>query len=282
MSANQYTSVYPSAVDVLSGPVSDVALLWADPNREQFKAVTAEVSRTVRRVERVRNLPSIASGSGLAIGYLGENGHSEDVANPGDDRLRVSDGAERHEIQELALGVPEAGLLVATANPLDEDLLAGVDDRRVRGVDPADFSTRAAIPSELTVAANDWPTTALSARQDQGLVRVDAPNDEGGLNRIGIGFLNTTANSITPTVNVYGLTYRISAISEAETAKNVLFGNTNRPTRRLMYGGLESFSPGLPDDWESGVLELEASDIGAVVRETAQQAPAPRRAPGGD
>ena len=258
--SNQYTSGYKNILDVMSREMDNIVLLNSQPANQTFQVWAFSINQVMRRVERIDNLPALGDGEALDLGYFGENGHSADpnVADPGDDLLRI-EAEETETIEELGIGVGPDNVYVGVESPPGAPLL-GVRGDRARGFDSDDFPTRGAIPSQYTRTNDNIPTTALAATDEQGIIRVDS--SENGRNRTYVGFYNDSGGQVTPSVDVFGASYKVTNIADRETIRDILFGNGYK-RRVLTWGGLDNTSPNIPAGWEG--VQVNSEDVRAAM-----------------
>lgn len=250
---------------VQSRETDNIALLYGRNRSNSWQAIGLKVNQVARRIERISNLPTLAPGEELDLGYFGEQGHEQDVNVPGDDRLRIGDDYDEMLI-EYGIGVRPSGVLVAVESPSDA-LIAGLVDDRTRGYDASgggksNLDDFASVRSEHTVTPQGIPTTALSPTPEQGLFRVDTEND--GTNPMRFGFVNHREDDAPLEALAYGATYRVSAITDPQTVRDMVFGNGIR-RRVVTYGGLENDRPNLPPEWEPGVVEVDVNEARRAV-----------------
>jgi hypothetical protein len=244
--------------EVQSRETDNIALLFGRNQTNAYQALGLKISRVNRRIERITNLPTLSPGEELDLGFLGEQGHEQDVATPGDDSLRVGDDFDEMLI-EYGIGFRPSGVLIAVESPSDS-LISGLVDDRTRGYDAtgggkSNLEDFASVRSEHTVTEQGIPTTALSATPNQGLFRVDTEND--GTNPMRFGFLNHREDDAPLEAVAYGATYRVTPITNTQTVRDMVYGNNLR-RRVVTYGGLENERPNLPPEWEAGVVQLDA------------------------
>lgn len=105
---------------IITIPTSDASRINAGgsqirTNRAYFFKVTKEQ----RLYWEYTQLPSIGAGNNLNFGYLGENGHPDDVNNPGDDIFRLEN--DDFKVYHFGLGTDQSDLRVyekvAPSNP---------------------------------------------------------------------------------------------------------------------------------------------------------------------
>lgn len=249
---NEYTSTYRSINEVLSEELDNLVLLYGNSQDDLFNALGFRIIRTQRRIERLTQTFTLAAngnaGDSLDFGRLGENGHAQDVSNPGDDILQVFEDRER-SLLEWGISVDVDGVLTGVESPSGKPVL-GVSDasNRTRGWDPEEFDSYGAVLSDYTRAdaPDPIPTTALSPSHDQGLFRIDS--DESGRNSMRFAFLNTTGSQVTVDITAIGKRYVVTPIKDEQTLRQMVRGEGVK--RRLAtWGGLGNTSPNLPSPW---------------------------------
>lgn len=258
-----YDSEYPAIHDVTSRELSNLVLLYGTSTLGVYRALGFHVTRTQRRTQYVPNEPTISASSTLGFGYLGENGHSQatGVTDPGDDVLAIEERMPS-TIIEYGIAVEPNDLYVGIENPTGAPLL-GINPQSDRGrqYDETVLDQYGSVQSDYTsIESPDGtepiPTTALSNKREQGIVRIDSR--QNGENRIRLAFKNTTNGDITPDITAIGRTYRVDPITDPATVKNLLRDDT---TRVLSYGGFENTNPNLPPDWQSATVRLDAGEL---------------------
>lgn len=262
---------------VTSREGDNIVLLYGDSNDGEWNALAFKTNQINRRTQRVTNLPTLSPGGSLNFGFLGENGHSQDVSSPGKDQLRI--GGNRNEmLVEYGVAVNPAGVLVGVENPADEPITGVIDADRLRGYAPdntnaSDFSTFGSVRSSLTRTRRGTPTTALSASKEQGIFRFDRNEDD--FNNIYFGFKNVREDDAPLEVLAHGAAYRVTAITDTQVVRDMVRGDGY--TRRLAtYGGLGNTKPKLPTKWRDGVVTITADAVRSAVSGTGG-----RRANGG-
>lgn len=271
---NQYESAYPAIWDVVSSYMDNLVVLAGTRGDQTYSAWAFQVNQINRRTEFINDLPTIANGADLPLGFFGESGHSQDVASPGDDRIRITDD-HAETIMELGIAVSPDDFLVIAQNPRQEAPIIGNDDdtEAIGGsfdtVDPggADIVqggfggvrsewTRIGIPGGETV-----PTTALSPTSSQGLIKIATAKDE---NHIRVGFVNNSGEDIQPRVTVVGTRYRVMNVTDEQLARDMVFGE-GMPRRVVHWGGLNNQSDRTtPDAWTE--LRLDEQDVEQMLR----------------
>lgn len=254
--SNEYASDYKGILDVLSREMDNIVLLTGDSNNNEFRVWAFSINQVNRRAEYITNLPDLSPGSTLSLGYFGENGHSEDsnVSDAGDDLLRIEDFHDE-TIEEFGIAVEPDDVLVGAENPPGAPIL-GVQGGRARGFDADDFSNRGAVRSQFTRTVNGLPTTALSATDEQGLIRIDSADN--GRNRTYVGFKNVGEQTAPLQATVYGNTYRVTNVTDSQVIRDMLFGDGYK-RRVLTWGGIKNQNPNIPDAWSG--LEVSGDDI---------------------
>jgi len=260
---NQYESVYPAITDVTSRERDNIVLLHGNSNENVYNALGFQVSRVQRRIERVTNQVSLApsgdAGDSVGFGFIGENGHSQTVGDPGDEVFRIDTGRSS-TIVEYGVAVDQDNVLVAVQNPNGETVMGLREgSSRARGFGPDDFPTRGAVESvnTRTGGTHDVPTTALSETEDQGLVRIDSR--EGGANYFAFAFKNQANGAQNVTMTAMGTTYEVRPVTNTERVLDMVSGQVNR--RLLTYGGWGNTRPNLPAEWYDHRVEVGPADL---------------------
>lgn len=251
---------------VLSREVDNIVLMFGSSSDETWKAHAFKVNQVNRRIERINNLPTLEPGGSLDFGYMGDDGHSQDVNSPGRDRLRVGD--DRNEtLVEYGIAVKPHGVLVGIENPADATVTGVIDADRLRGFAPQaansnDFNTYGSVRSESTHTDHGIPTTALSPTNQQGVFRFDKAEDER--NNIYAGFYNTREDEASLEVVAHGAAYKVTHVDDTQVTRDMAFGDGyNR--RVATYGGLANTRPRRPDSWLSGEAEITAAEARRAV-----------------
>jgi hypothetical protein len=246
--------------DVQSRETDNLALLFGRNQTNAYQAIGLKISRVNRRIERITNLPTLGPGEELDLGFLGEQGHEQDVATPGDDKLRIDDDFDEMLV-EYGIGFRPSGVLVAVESPSDS-LISGIVGDRTRGYDAtgggkSNLEDFASVRSEHTVTEEGIPTTALSPTPNQGLFRIDTEND--GTNPMRFGFKSHREDDAPLEALAYGATYRVTPITDRQAVEDMVYGNQMR-RRVVTYGGIENERPNIPPEWEESVVILGSED----------------------
>jgi hypothetical protein len=260
-SNHQYDSAYPAITDVLSEPFSNLVLVYGGRSGAVATAVAFQVGRTIRRVQRVSNPPTIVAGDTLDYGIIGDNGHENDVADYGKDIFRIETDRV-HTIEEHGIAVNNSDVRVGVRSADGSDIigLAEDDDRGGRGYSPSNFGEFGAVESELTTVEADElvPTTAVSENPDQGLIRVDSKT--GGNNPLRFGFENHGNADATLDMFSVGARYKVNAVTQTDRVRQMLAGQVPN-TRVVMYGGLTNTNPNLPSEWYDHAVSLAEDEV---------------------
>lgn len=262
---NSYTGVYPHIYEVTNLPQQNIVLLYGNSNEDTYQAIAFRIKRAIRRREEVDNGPTVGADSTLSFGYFGEDGHSADVADAGEEVFRVDSNRDR-TLVEYGFGFPENGVYVGVETG-EGDVVNGLGpgDDRDRGFSAADLDQRGGVLSDLTTVetqnANEAePTTALSEKPDQGLVRIDSR--ENGNNPFRFAFKNITGGSITVNPIAVGMHYEVVPVIDRQQTLRMAAG---RETARLLtYGGLGNSKPNLPRKWQEASYQVEYGDVQTV------------------
>lgn len=262
---NTYDSAYPAVIDVVSRNLDNMVLMYGNSQRQTYNAIAFQVTRSVRRIERLENEVTVPANDTVEFGYFGESGHSAVTSNAGDDRFRIETKTDR-TIKEFGFAVLNDGVYVGVQTG-DGETVTGLreDDERGRGFNAEDLVDRGGVEADLTyidspTVTGDMavPTTALSERAQQGLIRIDSEQD--GQNRFWFGFNNTTGNNEDITLIGLGTTYNIRVIEDEQTARDMLAGNGyNR--RLVQYGPLGNTNPNLPRQWYDHTISVSGDQL---------------------
>lgn len=263
---NTYDAPFPAIQDVTSRELDNLVLLYQGPQNNTVRALGFRILRTVRRTERVSNEPTLQpngdQGDSLDFGYFGDNGHSAEVTQSGDEVFRV-DNERSSTIIEYGFEVEPDGVRTAVETA-DGSTVLGLREGsdRARGFGPSDFPLRGSVLSDLTRATtrdgDEVPTTALAGSRRQGLFRIDS--DENGLNRFRFAFTNTTGNAVDVGVTAKGQTYHVQPVEDRETLIDMV-SKGGTPARVVTWGGFTNSSPNLPREWTSALQRIEVSQI---------------------
>jgi len=250
---NTYDSAYPAVTDVFSRHLDNIALIYGHSDRSRYNALAFQVTRSVRRIERVQNAFSVPDTGTKDFGWFGENGFSQDANNPGKEVFSVQ--SERAQtLQEWGFAVPQDGVYVGLQTG-DGDGIDGLreGDDRGRGLSADDLNQRAGVLSDYTYidsppASNDdeLATTALSETPEQGALRIDSEQD--GPNRFYFGFQNQSGASVTIDVVGIAQTYDVRPVTDEQTARDIIEGE-DYARRLVQYGSMSNTNPNLPREW---------------------------------
>ena len=259
---NQYTSEYPTLMDVQTKEQHNMVVLYANSTSNQWRAMAFQTNMTIRRVERATDIATLSDGETLDFGMLQEEGHEETsgvTTDASKDILRIDD-QKSETIVEYALGVTPTDdeLYVGVQNPKTQ-FISGIQGDRLRRRSQADDLVDVGTRSTLTVTDTDTvPTTALSESPDQGLVRIDSADE--GQNPIRIGFQNESGGDITPSIEALGVAYHVTPVTDSGVVEDMFHGKGHN-RRVLSWGNLENDSPNIPKAWREGVIDVTAADV---------------------
>lgn len=263
----QYESAYNAVTEVTSRELDNIVLLYGASRDEQLNALAFQVNRTVRRIERVTNGPTLAAdgsaGDTLGFGYFGENGHSEDVSDPGDEVFQIeTDRSETLVEYGFAIDPDDVYVGVRTA---DDAPVIGLrpGSTKARGFGAEDLEQYGGVLSNLTRTAisdsdDELPTTALSPTDRQGLFRIDSKQD--GLNRFRFAFSNQANASQTVSATAIGQTYEVNVLQNEEDVLS-LIDPAGPPARIVTWGGWDNTTPNLPSEWFNARVNLDVNEI---------------------
>lgn len=260
-----YDAAYPSIRDVVSRPQDNLVIVSGDSRSKTYSAMAFQVTRTVRRVERVVDEITLADAEQRSWGYFGEGGFSRDTQSPGDEVFRIETDREK-TIVEYGFGIPVDGVYVGVQTgdgSAVTGLNAGAD--RARGLDETDLNEHGSVLSDHTyidapTASTDAtiPTTALSETGEHGLIRIDSKQE--GNNNFYFAFDNQSGGQIDVSVIGKGQTYEVRPIKDSETTRQMLTGNGyNR--RIINYGAFGNSNPNLPREWYDYEVTVGPEDL---------------------
>jgi len=236
-------------------------LLYESSATGTWKALGFVTNRVTRRHERVTDFATLADGAVLDYGFFGEDGHEQEVADAGEDRLRVGT-AHKRRVHELAVSVTpsDEDVLLGLESPSDA-VVVGLEDDRTRGIDGDSLAEYGGVATAETATGDGIPTTALSPHPAQGIVRIDS--EKNGTNPTRIAVNNQSGGQITLSADVFGAAYEVSLIRDSATVKNFLYSDT---VRTLTWGGQGNTSPNLPETWGTeGVVTVEEDEATNLV-----------------
>lgn len=255
---NHYDSEFSAITDVQSQPFHNLVVLYGSTQSDEVQALALRATMPVRRTERISDVVTLADGGSAGFGMLQSNGFEslQTIAiDPSRDRLRV-DGGRDETLVEWGLAVEEDDVYVGVENPSDV-IVEGVQGDRRRGLDAGDLDDHGVL-SQLTRTTRNLPTTALSTKPTQGLVRIDSKED--GTNPTRVGFYNDSGGQVSVNVLAHGIAYRVEPVVDTETVRRMALGDGyNR--RVLVWGGWENANPNIPRAWRSGIVQLDKSMI---------------------
>lgn len=252
--SNTYTSIHPAITDVVSRNFDNIVLVYGNSNTDTYNALAFQVTRAVRRVERADDLVTNLSDTGTeGFGWVGGSGFSTNTNNPGDEVFAI-DESQSSTIVEYGFAVPQDGVYVGVQTG-DGEAISGLREGnlRLRQLTPSDLDLRAGVLSDYTAVntpsgsnSDPIPTTALSERPDQGLVRIDSEQD--GPNRFFFAFENQSGGQTDIDLVGHGMTYEVRPITNTDTVRSILAGD-GYSRRILQYGGFDNENPNLPTGW---------------------------------
>ena len=256
-----YDSEYPAIHDVTSRDLGSLVLLYGTSELGAYTALGLSIGRTQRRVEYIQNEPTVPANGSLSFGYFGEDGHSADVNDPGTDVLSIEQQMPR-TLVEYGIAVEPAGLYVGVENP-NGSRLSGLNPQsdRARGLDEDTLDQYSGVLSDYTAidspdGAQPIPTTALSNKREQGIIRFDSRKSGDNVTRF--AFKNPTGSDITPDVTAVGRTYRVDPITDEAEVRSML---RDDKTRVVTYGGFDNSNPNLPPDWYDSKVTIEHGEL---------------------
>lgn len=261
---NQYTGAFPTVYDVVSRPQDNIVLSYGTSDNNAISVLAFRVERAIRRIERVTNGPAIPDGDTVDFGYFGENGHSSDVSDPGDELFRI-DANRNRTLVEYGFALPVADDVYVAIEAGDGKPITGFAEGsdRERGFGVNELDQRGAPASQETYVVGDAdtevPTTRLSPAHTQGLVRVDSRQD--GNNPFRFGFKNNSGQQITANIIGMGTTYEVRPIYDEGTVLDMLEGDGYK-RRLLTYGAFGNTKPNLPRDWNDAKTTVNFGDVG--------------------
>lgn len=262
---NSYTAAFPQIFDVTSRPQDNLVLLYGTSTDDAITALPFRIERTLRRIERTTNGPTLAAGETLDFGYFGEGGHERDVAQPGEDVLEIETERD-NTIVEFGVGFDTSDVYVgvesADGTPIT-GLREGAD--RARGFGPDDLPERGGVLSDYTITETPQavPTTALSGTPEQGLMRIDSRQD--GNNPLRFAFYNDSGGQVTLNMTAIGMAYEARPVYDRSEALSLVAGEGYK--RRLVgYGGFGNTKPNLPREWQDATVQVEYGDVGPAFR----------------
>lgn len=255
---------HPPITAVQSRPGDNLVVIASKGRSERFRAWGFQVNQVVRRTEFVNNLNEVTNGSDVAMGFLGESGHEQQVSSPGDDRLRISDGNEE-TIMELGIRVQPDDFLVAVKNPTTNVPIIGNQDSTEQtggSFDLRDASDNDIVQGGYGGVRSQWtdaaglPTTATAPKPDQGHIKIEEDAED---NHIRVGLENKFGEDVTPRIDVVGVRYHVVPVEKSGLVESMLMGDT--PARPVMWGGLgnDESEGEAPDSWED--IEITGDDV---------------------
>lgn len=260
---NTYDASYPTIFDVASGNHTDLALVYGDSSKKTYSALAFQVVRGIRRFERVEGLLTLEDDESMEFGRVGEDGFSEDVSDPGSEVWRI-DSQRSETVIEYTFAVPQDGVWVGLRTG-DGDSLVGLreGDSRKRGFGASSLAERGAVLSDHTyidtpsASLDDAiPTTALSPRRDQGIVRIDSRED--GENPFRFAFHNESGDEVDIDITGVGMSYHVRPYTSDEDVTRVL---EDDDARLLTYGGFGNTNPNLPTDWYDYAVDVGPDEL---------------------
>jgi len=262
---NTYDSAYPSVTDVFSRHHDNLALIYGHSDRRRYNALAFQVTRSVRRIERVHDAFTIADGSTKEFGWFGDNGFSVDASSPGTEVFSIQ--SERsHTLQEWGFAIPQDGVYVGLQTA-DGDTLDGLreGDSRGRGLSAEDLDTRGGVLSDYTYVDSPQPstddlhpTTAMAETAEQGLFRIDSEQD--GPNRFYFAFNNQSGGQVNIDVIGRAQTYDVRPVTDEQTARDIIAGDSYS-RRTVQYGPMSNTNPNLPREWYDYRVTVRADEL---------------------
>lgn len=261
----QYTSPFPGIHDVTAQEGENLVLLYGHSDDDVYRALGFQVTRGIRRIERLPGTIDIPAGDSLDFGTLTASGHSRQGAS-GNDIFRIGENRDR-TIEEYGIGVDVANanadeVLVAYEGASGESVIGvqGDESDRARGFDVGNFAERGAVTADLTTLDSvAYPTTAVSPNPlDQGVIRIDSRED--GRNSMRFGFDNTSTSEAQLSVYGIGQAYRVRQVQDQQTVRDMVTpgGTSARP---VTWGGFENSTPNLPREWTNYQVTVQSRDL---------------------
>lgn len=262
---NQYTSPQPGIYDVTAQEGDNLVLLYGHSDSDTYRALGFQVTRGIRRIERMPVDITLAADTGIGFGTLTDSGHTQQGAN-GNDIFRIGENRDQ-TIEEYGIGVNVSGvdgseLLVAYEGASGDPVIGvqGDDTDRARGFGVDAFPERGAVTADLTTIPDiDFPTTSLSPNPlDQGVIRIDSRED--GRNTMRFGFHNSGTAEATISVFGIGMAYRVRQVTDTQTIKDMVTpgGVSARP---VTWGGFDNTTPNLPRDWTDYTISVREREL---------------------
>lgn len=262
-----YDSVYPAITDVTPDEIQNLVLLMGHSEDDKFSALAFRVFRTVRRTQEFTAAgPSVNDTNSLDFGYLGADGHEQDVSSPGEDILRI-EGERDRTIVEYGIGSTASGIHLGVQTTASGSVITGLRDPaegRARSISADDLADYAGVLSDhtLTDSPTSIPTTALSAHPSQGIVRIDS-KDQGN-NPIRIGIENQSGSNATDIdFEAVGQAYEVRPVRDGDVVRDMVAAE-GFERRVLTYGGFENDRPNLPTDWQANKQTFTYAEIPGI------------------
>lgn len=258
-----YDGEFPAGTDIQLFENQNLAVLYGASTDNEWRAMAFQTNIVQRRWERYESVVTLSDGDTLDYGMITEDGHEEQTgvdASASDDILRVD--SERDEtVVEWFVSVDPDDVFVGVQNP-GTNTITGIQGDRNRRAESVDRLDQHGVKSDYTRTGGEFPSTALSPKPNQGLVRVDS--DEDGRNPIRFGFKNGSGAERTVDMEFYGAAYHVTPVTDPDLIEDMVYGHgINR--RVLTWGGWDNTSPNLPANWKDGRITLTDEDARHVL-----------------
>lgn len=263
---NQYDSVFPAVNDVTSPEQHNLAVLYGTSSASQYRALAFQITRSMRRIERLPTPITVPAGGTVPFGILTSDGHATQADTGGTDIFHIGT-ARDSTIEEYGFGIEVDGVDASDVyigiEPHGGNPIMGVqgdDDDRARGFSADSLDVRGGVSADLTLTqASQYATTALSENPDrQGTLRIDSRQD--GRNNFRFGFKNTGTADATVTVHGMGSAYRVRQVTDREAVRDMVTpgGIASRP---VTYGSFSNDRPNLPRSWTDHIVTVDANEL---------------------
>lgn len=220
-------------------------------SKSETAAYAMAIERSTRFSAVYNQITEMADGDTINLSYIGRDGLSEDVSDPGQRILKINDSKYPYLAYHLGIAVtdqnddpledvkvwfgvdqsePEQGYESSTAIGVGSNYGFEWSQHTVHG-QPFDTGTQKELIPSNAIEVIKWSGTALY-----------------------LGLENNTGGIVTPKLHMYGKAYDVAVLNryDMEMAKKALLGDI--PATVKSIGRLRDYSLSPPDEWKGPVV----------------------------
>jgi len=227
----------------------DMLLVLSFPTTgDEIEAYSLLIKRSNPISKDYTEMLEIPSGGTVDTDKLGENGHADQVADPGDNVFRIVEEKDKKRIYHFGQLWEPDDLKIWWENPADQ-LIQGFT--RTTAVSVGD--DEGYIWSDHTKYGPKMPSTEMETFSLPGVTPF-------------IGFQNSSTRTQKPVGYFYGKAYKVEVINavDMDKAKDIALGIGYKRTLKS-FGPLGAYSISLPEEWGDPV-ELSPEELVNAIR----------------